>query len=86
MEKKVGVPSTEYKNKLQASKDGVSSSEHVRSDADWKQHGGRVHSRKRKRKERRTVPAFLANAYLGASYLHQSTTTASENHHVLEAI
>ena len=34
MEKKVGVPSTEYKNKLQASKDGVSSSEHVRSDAD----------------------------------------------------
>ena len=34
MDKQVGVTSTRYKSKLQASRDGVSSSEHVRSDAD----------------------------------------------------
>ena len=36
----------EYKYKLQASKDNVSYSEHVRSNTDGKQHGGRAHSRK----------------------------------------
>ena len=54
--------STRYKYELQASTDDVSSSEHVRSDADEKQHGGRAHSKKRKRNERRTFPEFLTDA------------------------
>ena len=40
----------------------VSSSEHVRSETDRKQHGGRAYSNKRKRNEHRTVPPFLADA------------------------
>ena len=62
IERQVGVASTVYKYELQAPKDGTSFSEHVKSDADGKQHGGRAHSRKRKRNEHRTVPPFLADA------------------------
>ena len=76
IEKQVVVTSTWYKYELQASKDGISSSEHLRSDAHGKQHGGRAHSRKRKGNERRTVPAFLADALHGTSYHHHSATTA----------